>query len=1231
MWESVAYLFDTSHFTPRWQCGKEACCTWDLGSWSFVLGWIHILSDIATFAAYYAVPLVVAYYVMYRSEVRMPRIFWIFFGLIFFSCGTVHLVEAGIFWFPHYRFSALMKLLTALVSCTGVVVLAFLMPRVLSLKTPEELEREVKERKQAEDFLATERNLLHTLLENLPNLIFFKDKEGHFTRISKSLADRLMLADPEDAIGKTDLDYFPAEYAQRAWEDETTVLETGEALIGKEENPLWPSGEREWMLTTKIPLADSQGHILGICGICSDITRQKNTEQALRASEERFELAIQGSNDGLWDWNILTDEVYYSPRFKELLGYQDHEMENVFSSFESRLHPEDRDPTLASVDLHLNQSCPYDVEYRLLTKSGNYRWFRARGQAIWDEEGHPTRMAGSITDIHEQKAAKEALSERAHLSALTAEVGLALTLETDLQGILQACTEALVTHLKAAFARIWMLDESGQNLNLVASAGLYTNIQGEHQTITVGQYNIGRIAETREPYLTNSVVGDPRIHNQEWARREGLVAFAGYPLLLGTELKGVLAIFTRHTLSDTTLRAMKEVANALALGMQRKWTEEELQKAKEAAVAANQAKSEFLANMSHEIRTPMNAIIGLTDLVLATPLTPEQRDYLSTVEDSAESLLAIINDILDFSKIEAGKLEFELVHFRLRQTFGDAMKSLGVRAHEKALELAFQIESDIPDSLLGDPVRLRQVVVNLVGNAVKFTDKGEIVLRVDPVTETETEVTLHFSVQDTGIGISEEKLQKIFEAFEQADKSITRKFGGTGLGLTITSRLVNLMGGKIWAESELGRGSVFHFTAQFEFAPQPIPESFDCEDVDLHGIPVLIVDDNATYRQILLQLLKNWGMRGLAAADGPSALELLKSETEEGRPIELVLTDIHMPEMDGFLLTEKIRDDEALTDTPVITLTSGSRSGDVARGEKLGIRAQLMKPVKQSELLQALCHTLGRSKKPAPGGGTQTGNEIPEMAPLRVLLAEDGLANQKLAKALLEKWGHTVTIAETGKEALDYLERESFDLVLMDVQMPAMDGLEATRAYREKEKGTGQHLPIIAMTARAMKGDREECLAAGMDDYVSKPIRQKELYMALVPFFADRLGPEPFFNERHTTSIDLSKALKAVGDDEEILREVMQAFLEECPDLIAQLQKGLQEDDPPTVGRAAHTIKGSLRIFEFEEVTELAWQLEQKGRSGNLQETSEVLDQLRTRLSRIVQFFATHLKESEES
>jgi len=558
---------------------------------------------------------------------------------------------------------------------------------------------------------------------------------------------------------------------------------------------------------------------------------------------------------------------------------------------------------------------------------------------------------------------------------------------------------------------------------------------------------------------------------------------------------------------DTTvaIRGSDEIArladhfNRMSAELQR--VNRDLVAARDDARHANEAKSAFLANMSHEIRTPMNGIIGMSELLSHSQLTAEQQDYLKMIQQSADALLRLLNDILDLSKIEAGKMELEQIAFNLRDCVGQTGQTLAIRAAEKDLEMACRIAPDIPDMLMGDSGRLRQIIVNLVGNAIKFTHAGEVVLDVSQASRTDDRVRLHFSVRDTGIGIPADKRARVFEAFGQADASTTRQYGGTGLGLTISRQLVQMMQGDMSVESEVGRGTTFHFTAEFGIAPELAQED-RATPSSLRGLRALIVDDNMTNRRIFEELLKCWQMRTVSVEKPLNGLAELSEAAAKGTPFDVVLLDYMMPGMDGFEFTERVRADSQLRSTNIIMVSSATQAGHAERRRQLGITRYMSKPVIQSELLAALLGAVGGGVAAADSAPSVPDATVAASQPLKILLAEDGKVNQRVAIGLLRMRGHDVTIAEDGRQAVNAWEKQPFDLILMDVQMPEMDGYQATALIRQKERAKGTHIPIIAMTASAMKGDRERCLASGMDAYVAKPIEREQLY-AVIDELAD--------------------------------------------------------------------------------------------------------------------------------
>ena len=1054
-----------------------------------------------------------------------------------------------------------------------------------------------------------------------------------------------------------------------------------------------------------------------------ELNQRTRAEEEAKRSRQRFELAVLGSGDGIWDWDLSTDEVYFSPRWKSMLGHTDGEVRNHLDEWKSRLHPEDRERALESLRCYFEGVAPaYELEHRLRHKDGSYRWILARGVALRDPTGKPHRMSGSHTDITEQKKSAELLARESdllvtlmdHLPAaiyfkdrdsrfvrvnrsMAAGFGFSHPDQTigksdfdffdrahaepalrDEQEILLTGKPMIAHEEKEVWpdgTQTWVLTNKmpwqDRDGNIVGTFGISYDItkrklaeeafrKAEAQTrlllesssegifgmdlsgaITfVNPSALEMLGYTSEEVLGHNSYdlvhykyadGSPYrvedcpifrafqtgrgccVDDEVFWRRDGTffsVEYTSSPLRFeGEGIQGAVVIFT-----DITDRKRNEI---------------EVRKAKEDAVAANKAKSEFLANMSHEIRTPMNAIIGMSELLRDTALAPEQREYLEMVRQSADALLGLINDILDFSKIEAGRLDLDSTDFSLQEVLGDTLHTLSLRAYQKGLELISRVAPNVPDNLTGDPGRLRQVIMNLVGNALKFTDQGEVVVEVEWIESTlDPRIALHFTVHDTGIGIPREKQSLIFAAFSQADSSTTRRFGGTGLGLTISSRLVEIMGGRIWVESEVGEGSTFHFTSQFDRSSSELPDR-SAEILDkVRGLRVLIVDDNATNRRILEETLSLWGMRPTLAEGGIPALGLLDQAQAQHDLFHLILLDAHMPGMDGFELAGKILNRPETASTPVLILTSGGQPGDVARCQQLGLAAFLTKPIKQTDLRRALLKALNR--EPSEKQLAPVAPSVPlTVRSLRILLAEDNLMNQKLATRLLEKQGHTVVVAENGKKALAALgfsESASvpiqkldtpFDLVLMDVQMPELDGLETTLLIREREKSTGTHLPIIAMTAHAMKGDDQRCLRAGMDAYLAKPIKADDLFAMIGNLMGRPAEPSPASSSSEE-SIDWKEALASVRGDVELLRELAEIFLHECPRWLLCLREGLDRGDASLVSRTAHTLKGSLGTFAAKSAHRAALELENRGRENRLEDASGVLSNLEQTLAIVV-------------
>jgi two-component system, sensor histidine kinase and response regulator len=927
------------------------------------------------------------------------------------------------------------------------------------------ISRDATARKRAEEALRQSEERYRAIIDNMEDGYWETDIAGRFTFFNKQvvLSHRRTR---EQLTGLSNKEFMDEETLKRVAEVFKRVYQTGEPVTAFTVEQTRGDGTK-WFAETNVALIrDSEGKPAGFRGVSRDVTARTEADEALRRSEERYRTIIDAIEDGYWEASLSGRFTFLNNAMLKLHGSTRGEM--IGLSYKQYMTSE----MAAMVRERFGEVYKTGVPARglsseIIRADGTRRTTEVTVSLIRDPAGKAVGFRGVTRDVTERMRAEESLRQSEERYRTIIDQMTDSYWETDIDGNFTFFNNQVAVEQRRTREELM---------------GLNNRQFMDDESVEYCRKRFGKVFVTGEPM-------------------RGLT----YELLRGDGVK-----YTVESNISLIKNAAGEPVGFRGVSRditERKLAENEVKRARDAAEAASRAKSEFLANMSHEIRTPMNGIIGMTELTLDTDLTSEQREYLGMVKVSANSLLGIISEILDFSKIEAGKLELDSVPFSLRDNLDDPLKALAVRAHQKELELVYSVQPGVPDALIGDPGRLRQIIVNLIGNAIKFTNLGEILLRVELDSLSNEGVFLHFSVTDSGIGIPKETQPLIFEAFSQADGSTTRKYGGTGLGLTISSRLVEMMNGRIWIDSVVGQGSAFHFTARFAEQPKSTPRTASISTACLKDLPILVVEDNAVNSRVLEEMLTVWQMAPTMVGTGQLALESLDEALNSDQPFPLVLLDAHMPGIAGFELAHRIKQRSNSACAIIMMLRSTDLRGDAARCREMGLSSYLIKPVKESRLLDVMMMGLGEStsepiepvKVRRSLVGTQPG--------LNILLAEDNLVNQRLTIRLLEKQGHRVVLANNGREAVEAVTQQRFDLILMDVQMPEMNGFEATAAIRQTETA-GPRLPIIAMTAHAMKGDRERCLASGMDGYVSKPVSKGELESAIRELVHTRIEVE---------------------------------------------------------------------------------------------------------------------------
>jgi PAS domain S-box-containing protein len=1082
--------------------------------------------------------------------------------------------------------------------------------------------RDITERKQAEEALRVSEERYRVLFEASPNGILVTDIETKDFRYANPAICRMLGYSEEEIIRINVVDIHPQEALPHVI-SEFGALARGEKTFTPNIPCLRKDGKVIYadISSAKVLIEGRECNV----GFFIDITERKQAEEELN----RLSNAVRMSTDSIVISGLNDKIIEVNEAALKMFGTSD-KMELIGKEYLELLIPEDRQKMLDSTQKALRDGYVENREYHIMTKVGTKIPIELSASVLKDQNGEPMGFVGIIRDITERKRREEAVQVRQRRLVAINEIAIEVAGMKDLGPLLQTIIDRTRELIGAELGVVVLIDPDTHSIGQAFSSNFPTD-RIPPDTMIQGKGIMGKIASGEMVFTEDVTKEDGYIGYADW--HPAIHAMIGIPLKYAGKIHAISLL--GHTdkqvrFSTDDLNLTLTIANMAAVAIHTARQFEYLRQARADAEQANRMKSEFLANMSHEIRTPMNAVIGMTGITLDTDLTSEQREYLDIVKESAYALLGLLDDILDFSKIEAGKVDLETIDFDLRTVVEGVVDTLSHRASTKGVELAYLIHREVPIFLRGDPVRLRQILMNLGGNAIKFTEKGEVVIRSELKEEANNSATILFSVTDTGIGIPLDKQTSIFESFTQLDGTTTRKYGGTGLGLSISKRLVELMGGHIGVESQPGEGSRFWFTISLEKQKEPkeVPSLIPFK---LQEKRILVVDDNQSNRTILVKMLEAFGCKPEAVKSGTGAIMVLTKGARQKRPYHLVLLDMQMPGMDGEQTLLAIKKDPKIKDVVVIVLTSVGVRGEVTRLEALGCAGYLLKPVKQSQLFDAIITALSQRKIKREG-------EVMPIVPrhitadqkfgkAHILVAEDNPMNQKLAVTLLNRAGYSTDAVENGKMAIDALKKTAYDLVLMDVQMPDMDGFEATKIIRKME-GKEKHTPIIAMTAHAMKGDRERCLKAGMDDYVSKPIEPKEIFTIIEKWTKssdkkERVLPvgKPREEEQiMDVPIDMETTLKRFDGDKDFFKELMLEFLSYIPKQLQILNEAVKNGDAKLVEKEAHTIKGAAGNLGARNLADSALKLELLGRNGDLENAQKLMVELESEVKRVEEY-----------